>query len=133
MRHVPRRHIEHSPDQDPSEGLKTASSSTIPLRIFGRAAMGLRVARVMVHLRKADKIKGAMTTWIRTAVSQNKRRYVRNGFDLDLTYITDRVIAMSAPALGGYSAYRNDIHVVSRFLSLKHHGHFFVFNVSSVC
>jgi hypothetical protein len=37
-----------------------------------------------------------------------------HGFDLDLTYITDRVIAMSAPAFGGHSAYRNDIHLVSR-------------------
>ncbi len=36
---------------------------------------------------------------------------------------------MSAPAFGGHSAYRNDIHVVSRFLSFRHYGCFFVFNL----
>ncbi|EKX48545.1 hypothetical protein GUITHDRAFT_51991, partial [Guillardia theta CCMP2712] len=66
---------------------------------------------------------------LRTAVSQNKRRYKKHGYDLDLTYITNRVIAMSAPAFGGHTAYRNDIHVVARFLSLRHHGKFFVFNL----
>lgn len=61
-------------------------------------------------------------------MSQNRRRYKKHGFDLDLTYITDRIVAMSAPAFGGHTAYRNDINVVSRFLSLRHYGSFFVYN-----
>ena len=52
-----------------------------------------------------------------------------HGFDLDLTYITNRVIAMSAPALGTAAKYRNDGHVVSRFMSLHHYAGFFVFNL----
>ncbi|EKX54230.1 hypothetical protein GUITHDRAFT_40352, partial [Guillardia theta CCMP2712] len=66
---------------------------------------------------------------LRSAVSQNRRRYTKHGFDLDLTYITNRIIAMSAPCFGGHTAYRNDIHIVSRFLSLHHYGSFFVFNL----
>jgi len=54
---------------------------------------------------------------------------VRQQFDLDLTYITNRIMAMSAPAFGGHTTYRNDIHVVSRFLSSMHYGKFFVFNL----
>ena len=47
----------------------------------------------------------------RQFVSQNKRRYQQNGFDLDLTYVTPRVIAMSFPSTGRMSMYRNDIKV----------------------
>ncbi|EKX33150.1 hypothetical protein GUITHDRAFT_44334, partial [Guillardia theta CCMP2712] len=65
----------------------------------------------------------------RSTVSQNKRRYKKHGFDLDLTYITSRVIAMGTPAFGKHSSYRNDIHVVSRFMSLRHYGCFFIFNL----
>ncbi len=91
--------------------------------------MGLRLIRVLVNLRKVQQMKGKIATTLRAAVSQNKRRYKKNGFDLDLTYITSRVIAMSAPALGGSATWRNDCHVVSRFLSLRHYASFFIFNL----
>ena len=115
--------------QNSNDALSTARSSATPLRILSRIAMGLRVLRVISHMRKAGKLKGTVSTRLRAAVSQNKRRYLHHGFDLDLTYITDRIIAMSAPALGEHKTYRNDGHVVSRFLSLRHYGSFFVFNL----
>jgi hypothetical protein len=36
---------------------------------------------------------------LRTLVSQNKKRYQMHSFDLDLTYITDKVVAMVCPPL----------------------------------
>lgn len=87
------------------------------------------MARVLINMRRARSFGSGVTRNLRSAVSQNKRRYKGHGFDLDLTYITDRIIAMSAPAFGGHTAYRNDIHVVSRFLSFRHYGRFWVYNL----
>ena len=103
--------------------------STVFLRFVSRLAIAFRVTRVLINLRKARKLRGFFTKSIQIAVSQNRRRYTKSGFNLDLTYITDRVIAMSAPCFGAHTSYRNDIHVVSRFLSLRHYGWFLVFNL----
>jgi hypothetical protein len=60
---------------------------------------------------------------LQTAVSQNKRRFIDTEakFDLDLTYICDRMIAMALPCVDG-AMYRNDIREVARFFSTRHYG-----------
>ncbi|ETE70810.1 Phosphatidylinositol-3,4,5-trisphosphate 3-phosphatase TPTE2, partial [Ophiophagus hannah] len=64
-------------------------------------------------------------------VSENKRRYTRGGFDLDLTYVTTRVIAMSFPSSGQQAFYRNPIGEVAKFLDTKHGDHYKVYNLCS--
>ena len=88
------------------QSVSVESTYSSVLRALSRSAMGLRITRVVLNLRKARQLSGNVTKTLRSAVSQNRRRYTKAGFDLDLTYITSRLVAMSAPCFGGHSAYR---------------------------
>jgi hypothetical protein len=46
---------------------------------------------------------------IRKLVSGNRRRFTEDNVNLDLTYITPNIIAMSYPSSGIESMYRNPI------------------------
>lgn len=66
---------------------------------------------------------------LRVIVSQNRRRYQQEGFDLDLTYITDRIIAMGYPADSSEMLYRNSMLETQKFLEHNHRDHYKVFNL----
>ncbi|KAM9788683.1 putative tyrosine-protein phosphatase TPTE [Neosynchiropus ocellatus] len=91
---------------------------------FLRIIILVRVFRLAAQKKELEKVTRRM-------ISENKRRYQKDGFDLDLTYVTDRVIAMSFPSSGKQSFYRNPIKEVARFLDTKHEGHYKVYNLCS--
>jgi tensin len=62
--------------------------------------------------------------------ARSKVRFVTDAYDLDLTYITPRIIAMSFPASGLEATYRNSLQDVSAVLRQRHGENFMVFNVS---
>ena len=64
----------------------------------------------------------------RRAVSQKKVRYRRDGFDLDLAYITPRIIVHGFPATGVEHLFRNPRYELRRFFEEKHGGHYRVYN-----
>jgi phosphatidylinositol-3,4,5-trisphosphate 3-phosphatase/dual-specificity protein phosphatase PTEN len=70
---------------------------------------------------------------IQKLVSKNKRRFVdkERGFNLDLSYIGTRIIAMGFPSEGKEAAYRNPMSEVYRFLETFHKGHYKVYNLCS--
>ena len=72
-----------------------------------------------------------MTSVVRGLVSKKKVRYQKDGYDLDLTYITPRIIAMGFPSSGREASYRNPMPEVQRFFAEKHPGHFKVYNLCS--
>ncbi|XP_022091552.1 phosphatidylinositol 3,4,5-trisphosphate 3-phosphatase TPTE2-like [Acanthaster planci] len=87
-----------------------------------------RVLRIFLLVRLLSERKHVSKA-TRKMVSQNKRRYREDDFDLDLTYITDRVIASSFPSSGSQAIYRNPIEEVARFLDTKHPDHYKVYNL----
>ncbi|XP_053419307.1 phosphatidylinositol 3,4,5-trisphosphate 3-phosphatase TPTE2-like [Nycticebus coucang] len=68
---------------------------------------------------------------VKRTISGNKTQHTKEEFDLDLTYITDHIIAMSYPAAGKHSLYRNKMTEVVRFLDMKHPNHYQVYNLCS--
>ena len=74
-----------------------------------------------------------MDATLRTLVSKKKKRFIDEslGVDLDLTYITDRIIAMGFPSEGSESVLRNPLPDVKKFFSSRHRDKEMVFNLCS--
>ena len=53
-----------------------------------------------------DSMIRRLVKGVRQLISENKRRFQVDGYDLDLTYILDNVIAMSFPSKGTKAMYR---------------------------
>lgn len=85
--------------------------------VFGRfikAAVLFRLIRVF-YTEPRNLQRG-----MRHAVSENKRRYRFGAFDLDLTFITPKVIGMSFPSSGKMALYRNNIKDVAKFFDQQY-------------
>lgn len=72
-----------------------------------------------------------MSFLARRLVSKKKLRFQEDGFDLDLSYITKRVIAMGFPSEGREGLFRNPLQEVQRFLERYHPGAYHVYNLCS--
>jgi protein-tyrosine phosphatase len=70
-----------------------------------------------------------MQCLVRCIVSEERFRYNIDGYDLDLTYITDTIIAMGFPASGVRRLWRNSRVTVKRFLDEKHPQRYRVYNL----
>ncbi|XP_022430437.1 phosphatidylinositol 3,4,5-trisphosphate 3-phosphatase TPTE2-like isoform X2 [Delphinapterus leucas] len=103
------------------------------LKDFPKLTIILRPLRLITLIRVFHLAhqKRHLEMLTRRMVSGNKRRYKKDGFELDLTYITERIIAMSFPSSGKQSFYRNPIKEVVRFLDTKHQNHYRVYNLCS--
>lgn len=72
-----------------------------------------------------------MADFIKSLVSKKKKRYVTSKYNLDLTYIGDRIIAMGFPSENLEGIYRNHMDDVRSFLEEKHMDHYKIYNLCS--
>ncbi|XP_020238463.1 phosphatidylinositol 3,4,5-trisphosphate 3-phosphatase and protein-tyrosine-phosphatase PTEN2A-like [Cajanus cajan] len=98
----------------------SSNETAVQSNLFGTITKGL--VDSSKNAVKAVQVKA------RHVVSQNKRRYQEGGFDLDMTYITENIIAMGFPA-GDLSSgffsyvegfYRNHMEEVIKFFETHH-------------
>mmetsp|Transcript_1715 Transcript_1715/g.5997 ORF Transcript_1715/g.5997 Transcript_1715/m.5997 type:complete len:460 (-) Transcript_1715:6547-7926(-) len=74
-----------------------------------------------------------MTHFLRKLVSGSRNRYIDDEFNLDLSYISPSIIAMSVPSTSAASfLWRNPLTDISRFLNSKHPNHYMIFNLSEM-
>uniref|UniRef100_A0A665TVR6 Phosphatidylinositol 3,4,5-trisphosphate 3-phosphatase TPTE2-like n=1 Tax=Echeneis naucrates TaxID=173247 RepID=A0A665TVR6_ECHNA len=101
------------------------------ITVFFRVVSFLRFLRIIILVRvfRLAAQKKELEKVTRRMVSENKRRYQKDGFDLDLTYVTGRC-----------SMQRKTPHTLKRslkmpplkkFLDAKHDGHYKVYNLCS--
>ena len=75
-----------------------------------------------------------MANFVRKIISGKRNRLNEDGYDLDLTYITPRIIAMSFPAANFWQKmYRNNIVTVSDYIQKQHDMDFYVYLHDSSC
>ena len=72
----------------------------------------------------------AIKSFVPEKVSGKRIRYKENGFNLDVSYITRSVLAMSFPASDYKVLYRNSASDVSRFLDTTH-PNYWIYNLSN--
>ncbi|KAG5524320.1 hypothetical protein RHGRI_031105 [Rhododendron griersonianum] len=60
---------------------------------------------------------------------EQRRRMLGGGYDLDMSYIIDRLLAMSFPAERMRAVYRNPLWQVKSVLDMRHQGHYKVYNL----
>ena len=79
-------------------------------------------------LKKTVENKGT-SNLIKSLVSKKKARFCYDGFDLDLTYITAKIIAMGLPSTNIEGLYRNKMEDVKRFFNTRHSKHHKIYNL----
>ena len=125
---------EEEEDGGDNESGEKELTSQVGLNVLPKSMQGTPLSEEMASVHQAVETGAKPFTGrkgLRQLVSTKKRRYQRDGYDLDLTYITDQLIALGFPAEGKEATWRNPMSDVKSFLEAKHRGHYRVYNLCS--
>jgi len=92
------------------------------------AVVVLRFIRCMRVISNIVRFERKLKESLRIKVGGARRRYRQDGFDIDVTYVTDRLLAMSVPAVGAEAFYRNPVDEVVRFFNTKYKDNYRFYN-----
>jgi phosphatidylinositol-3,4,5-trisphosphate 3-phosphatase/dual-specificity protein phosphatase PTEN len=95
----------------------------------GAAFRALIEGQEQKMIKESGDGKGAVSNKIRGFVSLKKYRFQKDGFDLDLSYITPQIIAMGIPSEGVEAVYRNPMAESQRFFDTYHTGNYRIYNL----
>ncbi|XP_023298384.2 serine-rich adhesin for platelets [Lucilia cuprina] len=113
-------------------GLRKASSlysiSSVKERLENEAGSNTGIDIYRFKQKMANTLS-VMTNVLRNVVSKQRIRYKEKGFNLDLAYVCDNIIAMGYPADNYESMYRNPLGDVYKFLEDNHHDHYKIYNL----
>ncbi|RLN13785.1 hypothetical protein BBO99_00005535 [Phytophthora kernoviae] len=87
------------------------------------------IPHLVYHPAASRRHTGGLTNRLKHLVSKEKRRFSADGFDLDLTYVTQRLVALGYPAEKIEGIYRNHYRDVFRFFEQRHSGQYRVYNL----
>lgn len=79
-------------------------------------------------LNNTGNVNLAKANIFKRLVSKKKRRIQTEYYDLDMAYITERVIGMGFPATGCETFYRNSLYDLQGFLN-RYHGEYKIYNL----
>jgi len=99
---------------------------TISLRTDLIVQLSVYFARILIRLLVAYI---GLTKGARRLVGGRKRRFQKDGFDLDLTYIEPQLIAMGLPSVDFEGLYRNPLREIVRFFNTRHTNKYHIYNL----
>ncbi|XP_006285053.2 phosphatidylinositol 3,4,5-trisphosphate 3-phosphatase and protein-tyrosine-phosphatase PTEN1 isoform X2 [Capsella rubella] len=86
-----------------------------------KSTLGLTRVHILTYL--------TTSYYLRSLVSKKRRRLIIGGYDLDMSYISDKLLAMSFPAERMRAVYRNPLWQVKSVLDMRHPDHYKVYNL----
>lgn len=78
---------------------------------------------------KVEKPSFSKAFFLKRLVSKKKRRLEEGEFDLDMTYVTKRVIAMGFPSTGCETIYRNSLKDITSLFNKRHDNNVKIYNL----
>ena len=109
------------------------TEANVPLPVLRAIRPILRGFRVVRQVALSG-LKGAWyIQQLRHSISGSRIRFMQDGFDLDLAYVDQQMIAMPCPAVGRAAMLQNSLSQVARFFNERHPNQYLIVNTMEEC